>query len=56
MGNMMGNMMGNTEETQSQAQPTMPWLERIEQAKDESEKSEAEKIDFITTLMELEFR
>lgn len=47
--------MGHTEETQSQAQPTIPWLERIEQS-DSSEKSETEKIDFITTLMELEFR
>ena len=49
----MGSLTENTVETQSQ--PEIPWLERF--GKPESdEKTEAEKIDFITTLMELEFR
>ena len=55
----MESLMGHTEETQSQ--PEIPWLERFAKperfGKPESdEKTEAEKIDFITTLMELESR
>ena len=46
---------------ETQSQPEIPWLERFAKperfGKPESdEKTEAEKIDFITTLMELEFR
>ena len=49
----MGSLMENPVEPQSQ--PEIPWLERLAQPEPD-EKTEAEKIDFITTLMELEFR
>lgn len=42
-------------ENEEQEELKIPWLDRFSQpVKDE--KAETEKVDFITTLMELEFR
>ena len=41
--------------TEDQTQPVIPWLDRFTQPSDD-EKFEAEQVDFIVTLMELEFK